>query len=79
LCEIGIEDRDKAPMHLFRHRAAQRLRRAIADEALREAIGGWADGKKRPRGNTATSMAGAFRLRCSRKQLTRLACEDGKQ
>ncbi len=34
-------------MHSFRHRAAQRLRRAIADEALREAIGGWADGKKK--------------------------------
>ena len=47
LCEIGIKDRDKAPMHSFRHRAAQRLRRAVADEALREAIGGWADGKKK--------------------------------
>jgi len=47
LCEIGIKDRDKAPMHSFRHRAAQRLRRAITDEALREAIGGWADGKKK--------------------------------
>ena len=47
LREIGIKDPDKAPMHSFRHRAAQRLRRAIADEALREAIGGWADGKKK--------------------------------
>lgn len=47
LREIGIADSDKAPMHSFRHRAAQRLRRAIADESLREAIGGWADGKKK--------------------------------
>jgi integrase len=47
LREIGIKDPDKAPMHSFRHRAAQCLRRAITDEALREAIGGWADGKKK--------------------------------
>ncbi len=58
--EIGIAgvtdpdgaDEDKAPgelnkavMHSFRHRAAQRLRAAISDESLREAVGGWANGK----------------------------------
>jgi len=58
--EIGIAgiadpdgaDEDKAPgelnkavMHSFRHRAAQRLRAAIPDESLREAVGGWANGK----------------------------------
>jgi hypothetical protein len=32
-------------MHSFRHRAAQRLRAAISDESLREAVGGWANGK----------------------------------
>ena len=47
LNEIGITDPDKAPMHSFRHRAAQRLRAAIPDESLREAIGGWANGKKK--------------------------------
>lgn len=47
LTEIGITDPDKAPMHSFRHRAAQRLRAAIPDESLREAIGGWANGKKK--------------------------------
>jgi integrase len=40
-------DLDKASMHSFRHRAAQRLRAAIPDESLREAIGGWANGKKK--------------------------------
>jgi integrase len=47
LRDIGITDPDKAPMHSFRHRAANRLRRAVPDEALREAIGGWAGGKKK--------------------------------
>jgi integrase len=47
LIEIGITDPDKAPMHSFRHRAAKRLRAAVPDEALREAIGGWANGKKK--------------------------------
>jgi integrase len=47
LNEIGITEPDKAPMHSFRHRAAQRLRAAIPDESLREAIGGWANGKKK--------------------------------
>jgi len=47
LHEIGITDADKAPMHSFRHRAANRLRRAGVPEDLREAIGGWADGKKK--------------------------------
>lgn len=45
--EIGITDPDKAPMHSFRHRAANRLRRAGIPEDVREAIGGWADGKKK--------------------------------
>jgi integrase len=45
--DIGITDPDKAPMHSFRHRAANRLRRAGVPEDLREAIGGWADGKKK--------------------------------
>jgi integrase len=44
---IGINDPDKAPMHSFRHRAAKRLRAAVPDEALREAVGGWANGKKK--------------------------------
>ena len=47
LNDIGITDPDKAPMHSFRHRAANRLRRAGVPEDLREAIGGWADGKKK--------------------------------
>ena len=47
LHDIGITDPDKAPMHSFRHRAANRLRRAGVSEDLREAIGGWADGKKK--------------------------------
>ncbi len=47
LRDIGITDPDKAPMHSFRHRAANRLRRAGVPEDLREAIGGWADGKKK--------------------------------
>jgi len=47
LREIGIVDPNKAPMHSFRHRAANRLRRAGIPEDLREAIGGWADGKKK--------------------------------
>lgn len=41
------EDTNKAPMHSFRHRAAQRLRAAVPDEALREAIGGWAGGSRK--------------------------------
>jgi integrase len=47
LRDIGINDPDKAPMHSFRHRAANRLRRAGVPEDLREAIGGWSDGKKK--------------------------------
>jgi integrase len=38
---------DKAPMHSFRHRAAQRLRAAGVPEDVREAVGGWANGKKK--------------------------------
>jgi integrase len=47
LTEIGITDPDKAPMHSFRHRAAQRLRAGGIEESLREAVGGWANGKKK--------------------------------
>ena len=47
LSEIGITDPDKAPMHSFRHRAAQRLRAAGVPEDVREAVGGWANGKKK--------------------------------
>lgn len=47
LRDIGVNDSDKAPMHSFRHRAANRLRRGGVPEDLREAIGGWADGKKK--------------------------------
>jgi integrase len=38
---------DKAPMHSFRHRAANRLRAAGVPEDVREALGGWANGKKK--------------------------------
>jgi integrase len=47
LGEIGITDPDKAPMHSFRHRAAKRLRAAGVPEDVREAVGGWANGKKK--------------------------------
>ncbi len=47
LTEIGIADPDKAPMHSFRHRAAKRMRAAGIPEDLREAVGGWANGKKK--------------------------------
>jgi integrase len=40
-------DLDKAPMHSFRHRAAKRLRAAGVLEDVREAVGGWANGKKK--------------------------------
>jgi integrase len=40
-------DLDKAPMHSFRHRAANRLRAAGVSEPLLEAVGGWANGKKK--------------------------------
>jgi len=47
LHEIGITDDDKAPMHSFRHRAAKRMRAAGIPEDVREAVGGWANGKKK--------------------------------
>jgi integrase len=40
------DGRDIAPMHPFRHRAKNRLRRAVPDAELPDAIGGWTDGKK---------------------------------
>jgi integrase len=49
LTEIGVinekDGRDLAPNHSFRHRAAQRMRAANIPEDVREAIGGWANGK----------------------------------
>lgn len=49
LTDIGVIDdkdgRDIAPAHSFRHRAAQRMRAANILEDVREAIGGWANGK----------------------------------
>jgi integrase len=42
--EIGIAP-DRVPAHSFRHRAADRLRAAGVPEDLREALGGWANGK----------------------------------
>ena len=45
LTDIGINDAYKAPMHYFRHRAAKRMRAANIPEDVREAIGGWANGK----------------------------------
>jgi integrase len=47
---IGVinetDGRDIAPMHSFRHRAKNRLRRAVPDAELRDYVGGWTDGKK---------------------------------
>jgi integrase len=42
--EIGIAP-DRVAAHSFRHRAADRLRAAGVAEDIREAIGGWANGK----------------------------------
>jgi integrase len=52
LTEIGVinpddDERNIAPMHSFRHRAAQRMRAAGILEDVREAVGGWANGKKK--------------------------------
>jgi integrase len=51
ITEIGESDdddtEDKAPMHSFRHRAAKRLRAAGVPEDVREAVGGWANGKRK--------------------------------
>lgn len=48
--EIGVinnhDGRNIAPNHSFRHRAKNRLRRAVPDAELRDAIGGWTTGKK---------------------------------
>jgi integrase len=50
LKDIGIinenDGRYIRPFHSFRHRAKKRLRRAVPDGELRNAIGGWTDGKK---------------------------------
>jgi integrase len=51
LTEIGVikpdDGRNIRPMHSFRHRAAQRMRAAGLLEDVREAVGGWAGGKKK--------------------------------
>lgn len=51
LIDIGVivegDGRNLAPMHSFRHRAAQRMRAAGIPEDVREAVGGWANGKKK--------------------------------
>ncbi len=50
LTDIGVinpnDRRVIAPMHSFRHRAKNRLRRSVRDDELRDAIGGWTTGKK---------------------------------
>ena len=50
LTDIGVinpnDGRVIAPMHSFRHRAKNRLRLAVPDTELRDAIGGWTTGKK---------------------------------
>jgi integrase len=50
LSDIGIHVADKAPAHSFRHRAAKRMRDASIAEDVREAIGGWANGKGKKTG-----------------------------
>jgi hypothetical protein len=50
--EIGViklddDERNLTPMHSFRHRAAKRMRAAGIPEDVREAVGGWANGKKK--------------------------------
>lgn len=51
LTDIGITDPDKAPMHSFRHRAKRRLINADVPGELIDAVGGWADGKKKNSGD----------------------------
>ena len=65
LTDIGITDPDKAPMHSFRHRAAQRMRAAGVPEDVREAIGGWANGKKK-------KVSGEVRQQKTRRGLSAL-------
>ena len=63
LADIGVikedDERNLAPMHSFRHRAAQRMRAAIPDESLREAVGGWANGKKKKQSRKYGNKHGA--------------------
>jgi len=51
LTEIGITDPAKAPMHSFRHRAKRRLINADVRSELINAVGGWADDKKKNSGD----------------------------
>jgi integrase len=51
LTDIGITDPKKAPMHSFRHRAKRRLINADVPGELIDAVGGWADGKKKNSGD----------------------------
>jgi integrase len=63
LTEIGIinenDGRDLGPMHSFRHRAANRLRAAGVLEDVREAVGGWANGKKKKQSRKYGNKHGA--------------------
>ena len=74
MVEIGIEgitdpdkaddpdkaaDLDKAPMHSFRHRAAKRMRAASIPEDVREAVGGWANGKRKKQSRKYANKHGA--------------------
>jgi integrase len=51
LTKIGITDPAKAPMHSFRHRAKRRLINADVRSELINAVGGWADDKKKNSGD----------------------------
>lgn len=74
LADIGVikdDGRDLAPMHSFRHRAAHRMRAAGIPEGVREAVGGWANGKKKKPSRKYGNKHGAgIHLRC-RRQSTR--------
>ncbi len=51
LTEIGITDPNKVPSHSFRHRAKRRLINADVRSELINAVGGWADDKKKNSGD----------------------------
>jgi integrase len=75
LTEIGITDPDKAPMHSFRHRAAQRLRAGGIEESLREAVGGWANGKKKKTSRKYGNKHGkGFPLSMLKKAIDKIRC-----
>ncbi len=75
LTDIGITDPDRAPMHSFRHRAAKRMRAAGIPEDVREAIGGWANGKGRKTGRKYGSKHGAgYPIGALRKAVDKIGC-----